>query len=197
MEEQRKRKRKAALWLACLAAALLLGFGGTGFSSRAAGLPRLKVSGTKLVYASGAKKGKAIQLKGVSTHGLSWFPDYVNQKAFTYMKKNWKINTVRLAMYTAEYNGYCTGDANNRKTLERLVDNGVKYAKKAGLYAIIDWHILSDGNPQTYQKQAVAFFKKMAKKYRNTKTILMSSMKSVMSRTAGSRGARSAAMRRR
>ena len=29
------------------------------------------------------------------------------------MKKNWNINAVRLAMYTAEYNGYCTGATQN------------------------------------------------------------------------------------
>ncbi len=165
-------KRKGLLWSACLALVLLLGFTGSGITSRAAKLPRLKVSGTKLVYASGSKKGKTAQLKGVSTHGLSWFPEYVNQKAFSSMKKDWKINTVRLAMYTAEYNGYCTGDSANRKALEKLVDNGVRYAAKAGLYVIIDWHILSDGSPETYQSQAVAFFRKMAKKYKNNTNVI-------------------------
>ena len=106
-----------------------------------------------------------MQLKGISTHGLSWYPEYVNKKAFKYMKKNWKINTVRLAMYTAEYNGYCTGDATNRQKLIKLIDDGVKYAEDAGLYVIIDWHILSDGNPLTYKKESLKFFEKMAKKY--------------------------------
>lgn len=135
---------------------------------QAAKLSALKVQGTRLVDS----KGKSIQLKGVSTHGLSWYPEYVNQDAFIYMKKNWKINTVRLAMYTSEYNGYCTGDAANRKKLEQYVDNGVKYATKAGLYVIIDWHILSDGNPKKYEKEAVAFFKKMASKYKNHTNVL-------------------------
>lgn len=134
----------------------------------AAKLPALKVKGTKLVN----ENGKTVQLKGVSTHGLSWYPEYVNQKAFTYMKKNWKINTVRLALYTSEYNGYCTGDASNRRALEKRIDQGVKYAAKAGLYVIIDWHILSDGNPRTYEKEAVAFFKKMAAKYKNYTNVI-------------------------
>lgn len=135
---------------------------------QAAKLPRLKVKGTQLVSA----KGKTVQLKGVSTHGLSWYPEYVNQKAFSYMKKNWKINTVRLAMYTSEYNGYCTGDAANRKTLEKRIGQGVQYATKAGLYVIIDWHILSDGDPRTHEKEALAFFKKMASKYKNHTNVL-------------------------
>lgn len=131
-------------------------------------LPALKVKGTRLVN----EKGKTVQLRGVSTHGLSWYPEYVNQKAFSYMKKNWNINAVRLAMYTGEYNGYCTGDSANRKALEKRIDQGVKYAAKAGLYVIIDWHILSDGNPRTYEKEAVAFFKKMASKYKNYTNVI-------------------------
>ena len=131
-------------------------------------LPALKVKGTQLVN----DKGKTVQLRGVSTHGLSWYPQYVNQKAFSWMKKNWKINTVRLAMYTSEYNGYCTGGKANRKTLEKRIDQGVKCAAKAGLYVIIDWHILSDGNPGTYEKEAVAFFKKMASKYKNYTNVI-------------------------
>ncbi|MFQ7553370.1 MAG: glycoside hydrolase family 5 protein [Blautia marasmi] len=79
---------------------------------------------------------------------------------------------MRLAMYTAEYNGYCTGDASNRRKLEACIDNGVKYATNAGMYVIIDWHILSDGNPQQNQKEALKFFKKMAKKYKNNTNVI-------------------------
>ena len=131
-------------------------------------LPRLQVKGTQLVNSS----GKKVQLRGISTHGLSWYPEYVNQSAFTFMKKNWKVNAVRLAMYTAEYNGYCTGDASNRRKLEACIDNGVKYATNAGMYVIIDWHILSDGHPQQNQKEALKFFKKMAKKYKNNTNVI-------------------------
>lgn len=134
----------------------------------AAKLPALKVKGSQLVNA----KGKAVQLKGVSTHGLSWFPEYVNAQSFRHLKKNWGVNAVRLAMYTGEYNGYCTGDAANQKALEQRIHNGVQYATQAGLYVIIDWHILSDGNPRAYEKQAVRFFRKMAAKYKNHTNVL-------------------------
>lgn len=156
------------LYLSCLlfltAGALFWG----STSVHAAKIPALKVKGTQLVNG----KGKKVQLKGVSTHGLSWFPEYVNQKAFHSIKKDWNASAVRLALYTGEYNGYCTGDAKNRKALERRIDQGVQYAKKAGLYVIIDWHILSDGNPRTYEKQAVRFFKKMASRYKNHTNVI-------------------------
>lgn len=164
---ERMTKRKRGKWLGCfLAIAVLVTVNCTPIYG--ANLPSLKVKGTQLVNS----KGKKVQLKGVSTHGLSWYPEYVNQKSFTYMKKNWKINTVRLALYTSGYNGYCTGDDANRRALEKRIDQGVKYATKAGLYVIIDWHILEDGNPRTYEKQSIAFFKKMAKKYKNHTNVI-------------------------
>lgn len=129
---------------------------------------RLSVKGGQLVD----KNGKAVQLKGVSSHGMSWYPQYLNEKAFRTMRDEWGVQVVRLAMYTAEYNGYCTGDAANRSALKQKIYEAVDAAEKLGLYVIIDWHILSDNNPQTYQSQAKAFFKTMAKRYRDADHVI-------------------------
>lgn len=128
---------------------------------------KLTVVGNQLCTASGTP----IQLRGVSTHGLSWFPEYVNEQMFEELK-DWGANTVRLAMYTAEYNGYCTGDDANRQKLKQLVKQGVEYATRQNLYVIIDWHILSDGNPNTYKSQAVAFFAEMSQLYKDNDHVL-------------------------
>ena len=120
---------------------------------------RLHVKGTKLVD----KKGHEVQLRGVSTHGLSWYPQYVNDKCFAQLHDKWGANVVRLAMYTEEYNGYCSGDAKNRSDLKKLIKKGVRLAKKHKMYVIVDWHILSDGNPNSHKKEAKAFFKEMSK----------------------------------
>ena len=40
------------------------------------------------------------------------------------------------------------------------------------MYVIIDWHILSDGNPDTYKDEAVKFFNKMSKKYSKNVNII-------------------------
>ena len=111
------------------------------------------------------RNGKAVQLKGVSSHGLSWYPQYMNEQAFRTMRDKWGVQIVRLAMYTAEYNGYCTSDAANQKKLRTQIYDAVDAAEKLGMYVIIDWHILSDGNPKTYQAQAKKFFRTMAKRY--------------------------------
>lgn len=122
---------------------------------------KLSVKGSQIVNS----KGKSFVIQGVSTHGLAWFPEYVNKAAFKTLRDEWGVNTIRLAMYTAEYNGYCTGGTQNQKNLKKLIDQGVSYATELGMYVIIDWHILSDGNPRTCQTQANAFFKETAKKY--------------------------------
>ena len=44
---------------------------------------QLKVSGTNIVN----KDGKKVQLKGVSTHGIAWFPQYVNKSCFQSFKR--------------------------------------------------------------------------------------------------------------
>ncbi|MDD7219572.1 MAG: glycoside hydrolase family 5 protein [Clostridia bacterium] len=126
---------------------------------------RLKVKGANLVNS----KGKTVILKGVSTHGINWFPQYVNKSAFQTLRDQWGVSCIRLAMYTEEYNGYCSGG--NQNELKKLINNGVKYATELGMYVIIDWHILSDGNPKKNQKKAISFFKEMAKKYRNHKNV--------------------------
>lgn len=129
-------------------------------------LPPLSVEGTRLTD----DRGNPVRLKGISTHGLAWFPQYVNEDCFRQLKEDWNINTVRLALYTAESGGYCTGGS--REELKTLIHKGVEYAEKCGLYVIIDWHILSDGNPNTYLGEAEAFFDEMSKAYAGHTNVL-------------------------
>lgn len=129
---------------------------------------RLAVKGADLVD----NKGKKFQLRGISTHGINWdvgYP-YVNKASFQTLRDDWGANAVRLALYTSEYNGYCSGG--NKKELEKRVEAGVNYATELGMYVIIDWHILSDGNPKTRMKEAKSFFRKMSRKYKKQKNVI-------------------------
>ena len=133
-------------------------------SSDASGTPvanhgKLSVDGTQLVDSA----GKPYMITGVSTHGLGWFPEYVNMDSFKTLRDEWGANCVRLAMYTAEYNGYCSGG--NKESLKTIVKNGVSYATDLGMYVIIDWHILSDNNPNTNKAEAISFFSEMSELY--------------------------------
>ncbi len=128
----------------------------------------LSVTGTMIT----GQNGEVVVLKGVSTHGLSWFPQYANYDAFRTMRDEWGINTVRLAMYTAEYNGYCTGDENNRNQLKQLIYDSVDAATQLGLYVIVDWHVLQDQNPNTYKDQAIAFFSEVSNQLKNQSNVI-------------------------
>ncbi len=129
---------------------------------------KLNVKGTKIVD----KNGNSFILRGVSTHGINWDcgAPFVNKDAFRELSDNWGVNAVRLAMYTAEYNGYCTGG--NKAELKALVEKGVNAATELGMYVIIDWHILSDSNPKTNKESAKEFFAYMAQKYAGYTNVL-------------------------
>ena len=126
----------------------------------------LAVKGTDLVDANGAK----FQLRGMSTHGLAWFPQFVNYDTFKFLRDDWNTNCVRLAMYTAEYGGYCSGG--DQAYLKSLVSSGVEYATQLGMYVIIDWHVLQDQNPLTYKDEAKKFFDEMSRKYANNGNVI-------------------------
>ena len=117
-----------------------------------------------------AKTGKAVVLRGVSLHGLAWYPQYVDKSVFRTLRRTWKANAVRLPLYTEEYGGYCSGG--NRKRLLQLVDNGVRYATENDMYVIIDWHTLHDANPNKHVAAAKRFFATVAKKYRKHNNVI-------------------------
>lgn len=121
---------------------------------------RLQVKGTQIV----SDKGKKVQLKGVSTHGIAWFPQYVNKSSFASMKRM-EANTIRLAFYSDPAAGYDAG-------LYKKVEEGIQAATGLGMYVVLDWHILSDGNPKIYEKNAGKFFTYFSRKYGKQKNIL-------------------------
>ncbi len=128
----------------------------------------LHVEGTTLCD----QKGNVVQLRGISTHGLSWYPQYVNEKCLKELHDKWGANVIRLAMYTEEYNGYCSGDSNNRKELVKLIKKGVKLADKYHMYVIVDWHILSDNNPNKHKKASKVFFRDISKALKGYDNVL-------------------------
>lgn len=126
----------------------------------------LRVEGRSLVDQNGAP----IRLLGMSTHGINWFPQYVNTQTFQTLRDDWKANCIRLALYTQEYNGYCSGG--NQEDLKALVKKGVDEATKLGMYVIIDWHVLSDQNPNVYKAEAADFFSELSAVYKDQTNVL-------------------------
>lgn len=126
----------------------------------------LSVNGTDLVDQNGEK----IQLYGVSTHGLAWFPQYVNEDSFRTLHDDWKINCIRLALYTDEYGGYANGG--DKENLKNLIRNGITYATNQDMYVIVDWHVLNDRDPGVHKADALAFFEEITTEYADYTNII-------------------------
>ncbi len=116
------------------------------------------------------KKNKPYQLYGMSTHGVAWYPQYIKKETFQTLRDDWNTNCVRLALYTYEYNGYCSGGKKN--SLKNYIYKGIDYATELGMYVIVDWHVLNDKNPEIYREEARAFFEEVSAKYKKHKNII-------------------------
>ncbi len=122
----------------------------------------LQVIGTQLCNAA----GDPILLRGMSSHGIAWFPQFASEASIAETAK-WGANVYRVAMYTSEYGGYLTNPS-----IKNTVIDAVDAAIKNDMYVIIDWHILSDGDPKAHLTESVAFFTEMAQRYSGNPAVL-------------------------
>lgn len=129
---------------------------------------QLKVTGTHITD----RDGNIVMLRGVSTHGLNWYPEYANADALKTLKEDWNVNLIRLALYTDGSDGYCSLPDNKRADLRNLIDNAVVSATEMGMYVIIDWHILQDGDPNKHIGEAKEYFTYLAEKYQNNTNVI-------------------------
>ncbi|RKP46756.1 endoglucanase [Cohnella endophytica] len=133
--------------------------------SKGGALQLLKINGVKTLC---DQNGKPIQLRGMSTHGLQWFPDIINDNAFATLAKDWEANVIRLAMYVGE-GGYGT----NSEAMKQRVVDGIDFAIANDLYVIVDWHVHAPGNPNAdVYAGAMKFFSEISKLYPNDKHVL-------------------------
>lgn len=122
-------------------------------------IPSLIVKGTKLTDST----GKTVVLRGISTHGIERYPEYINEESFKTFRDEWGANIIRLAMYTGEPGGYC--EDGNKEEQKEIMRRGIELATKLGMYVIVDWHILVDNDPRQNKDEAILFFDEFAKDY--------------------------------
>ena len=125
---------------------------------------RLRVEGTQLTDTA----GQAVQLRGVSTHGLIWYPAMVSEKLFRQVTEDWNGNLVRLAMYSEQY---CENEKLKNSSLE-LVRKGIDAAIAADMYVLVDWHIMEDSDPNEHKEEAKAFFDLIASEYKDSPNLI-------------------------
>ncbi len=129
---------------------------------------QLKVVNGKLC----SQDGEPVMLRGASSYSLITAESFLNETLFADLASNYGFNLFRLAMYTYGVGsvGYCTnGDKERHKA---AIHTGVEAARMQDMYALIDWHILDDGDPNLYIDQAKVFFAEMAEKYCDYNNVL-------------------------
>ncbi|MBP5481526.1 MAG: cellulase family glycosylhydrolase [Paludibacteraceae bacterium] len=118
--------------------------------------------------------GKPVQLRGMSSHGLAWFPRCYTQESLTALVNDWHIDIFRLAIYTHEWGGYCGEQWKSKSDYNTYIDELVDICGNLGIYCIIDWHILNQGSgdPNTTLDDAIPFWDYMSAKHKNDKHVL-------------------------
>lgn len=122
---------------------------------------RLQVIGTQLCN----ERGEPVVLRGMSSHGIQWFPQFLSKESIS-STAAYGANLFRVAMYTEE-----SGYISNREIKKTLI-SAIDTALSLDMYTIIDWHILSDGNPMTHLSEAKEFFAEMAERYKDSPGVI-------------------------
>ncbi|MFC8370827.1 MULTISPECIES: cellulase family glycosylhydrolase [unclassified Streptomyces] len=100
---------------------------------------------------------RPIQLRGMSTHGIQWFSQCYNTASLDALAEDWRSDLLRIAMYVQE-DGYETDPAGFTGRVNGLVD----MAEARGMYAVIDFHTLTPGDPNFNLDRAKTFFASVA-----------------------------------
>ena len=117
---------------------------------------KLSITGTQMVN----KCGNPIQLRGMSTHGPQWFENCYSTNSLDALVNDWGIDIFRVAMYVGE-SGYIT----NPEYWKNWIDNMVEETAKRGIYCMIDWHVLTPGDPNAYLDASRDFWDYMSRKH--------------------------------
>ncbi|WP_343101754.1 glycoside hydrolase family 5 protein [Romboutsia sp. MSSM.1001216sp_RTP31141st1_G3_RTP31141_220114] len=106
--------------------------------------------------------GKIMRLKGMSSHGLMWYPEYTNYRSLKTIR-DYGANVFRIAMYTEQNKGYIYNSEESKKILLNTIENVLG----ADMYAIVDWHTLKDNNPNANIEKAKEFFDEVSRRYKD------------------------------
>ena len=124
---------------------------------------QLSVCGVQLCN----QAGEAVQLRGMSSHGLQFFPNCVNADSLAALRNDWNADFIRLSMYVQE-GGLETDPTGFTNKVNGLVDT----ATKLGLYVLVDFHILTPGDPNVNLGLAKTFFANVSAKHAANTNVL-------------------------
>ena len=126
---------------------------------------QLQVIGLKLCN----QYGNPIQLRGMSTHGIQWYGwgDCLTEASLDALAYDWGADVLRISLYVQE-GGYETDPAGFTAQVNRLIEE----ATERGMYALVDWHQLTPGDPNYNLARAKTFFTAIANQHKNKNNII-------------------------
>jgi hypothetical protein len=133
---------------------------------------KLKLDGVQLVDSN----NQAIQLRGLSSHGIQWTSDCVTEESISYAVQHWGVNLYRAVIYISLTD---SGYTSNSDYFDSYISNIVTWCENLGVYVIIDWHVLDPGDPNAWldgtgfaSGPAYEFWSKTSSLYKDKRHVL-------------------------
>lgn len=125
----------------------------------------LTVCGTQICN----QYNQPIQLRGMSTHGIQWYgwSDCLTEASLDVLAYDWESDVLRISLYVQE-GGYETDPVGFTQQVSRLIDE----ATERGMYALVDWHQLSPGDPNANLDNARRFFTDIVQRHRDQTNVI-------------------------
>ncbi len=126
---------------------------------------QLTVCGTQICN----QYNQPIQLRGMSTHGIQWYGwgNCLTESSLDTLAYDWEADILRISLYVQE-GGYESDPEGFTNQVSLLITE----ATKRGMYALVDWHQLSPGDPNENLDHAKRFFTDIAGLHQNKNNII-------------------------
>lgn len=121
---------------------------------------QLSIDGINLVDENGDK----ITLRGMSLFWSQWGGKYYNEETIKWLRDDWKISIIRLAM-GVESGGYLDNKYEEYQKIKSAIDVCIKL----GIYVIVDWH---DHHAESHLNESITFFNNISSEYGNIPNII-------------------------
>jgi endoglucanase len=114
---------------------------------------QLKIEGSNITN----KKGKPVQLTGMSLFWSQWIGQYYNYDCIKWLRDDWKCMVVRAAI-AVDHGGYAENPEREMSRAKKVINAAIDL----GIYVIVDFH---SHHAEDYQNEAKTFFGELASEY--------------------------------
>jgi len=115
------------------------------------------------------QNNEPVQLRGMSTHGLQWYgwSNCVTDASLDALYYDWGADILRISLYVQE-GGYETDPEGFTAQVNTIIEE----VTERGMYALVDWHQLSPGDPMYNLERAKTFFTDIASEHHEKTNII-------------------------